>query len=242
MKNRGITLVTLAVTIIVIIILAGVSLNLTLGKNGIVSMAKKAKENTELAKVEEETTLNELYKRMTETNETLESGNDTEITNLTELIAEVENLKAEITKLKEATKQIDEIYPIGSIYMTTEIATAEAMAEKFGGIWEAYAEGRTIVGVGTSDETFEIGQTGGESNHILTVKEMPRHDHQSVSGAHSTTVYTDADGYTENAKGYWLDSISISTQYSSNTGYAGETQAHNNMQPYMVTYMWKRIS
>ena len=60
-KEKGITLVSLVVTIIILIILAGVSINLTLGKNGIITIAKQAKENTELAKIEEETTLNELY-------------------------------------------------------------------------------------------------------------------------------------------------------------------------------------
>lgn len=60
-NNKGITLVALIVTIIVLIILAGVSVNLALGDNGIITIAIKAKENTELAKVEEETELNELY-------------------------------------------------------------------------------------------------------------------------------------------------------------------------------------
>ena len=60
-KEKGITLVSLVVTIIILIILAGVSINLTLGKNGIITIAKQAKENTELAKIEEETGLNELY-------------------------------------------------------------------------------------------------------------------------------------------------------------------------------------
>ena len=60
-KNQAITLVSLVVTIIILIILAGVSINLILGKNGIITIAKQAKENTELAKIEEETALNELY-------------------------------------------------------------------------------------------------------------------------------------------------------------------------------------
>ena len=60
-KNQAITLVSLVVTIIILIILAGVSINLTLGKNGIITIAKQAKENTELTKIEEETALNELY-------------------------------------------------------------------------------------------------------------------------------------------------------------------------------------
>ena len=63
-NNKGITLVALVVTIIVLIILAGVSINLVLGDNGIITIAKKAKENTELAKIQEETELNELYKQV----------------------------------------------------------------------------------------------------------------------------------------------------------------------------------
>jgi len=43
-KNKGgITLIALVVTIIVLIILAGVSINLTLGNNGIITRAKEAK-------------------------------------------------------------------------------------------------------------------------------------------------------------------------------------------------------
>ena len=63
-KEKGITLVALVVTIIVLIILAGISINLVLGDNGIITIAKKAKENTELAKIQEETELNELYTQL----------------------------------------------------------------------------------------------------------------------------------------------------------------------------------
>ena len=60
-NNKGITMVSLVVTIIVLIILAGVSINLTLGNDGIITKAKQAKENMEFAQVEEATRLNELY-------------------------------------------------------------------------------------------------------------------------------------------------------------------------------------
>ena len=40
--NQGITLVALVVTIVVLLILAGVSLNLVLGENGIISKAREA--------------------------------------------------------------------------------------------------------------------------------------------------------------------------------------------------------
>ena len=59
--NKGVTLVALIVTIIVLIILAGISINLILGDKGIITIAKKAKENSKLAKIKEETELNELY-------------------------------------------------------------------------------------------------------------------------------------------------------------------------------------
>ena len=65
-NKKGITLIALVVTIIILIILSGVSINLVLGENGIVTIAKRAKENTEIAKVEEETMLNELAKQIEE--------------------------------------------------------------------------------------------------------------------------------------------------------------------------------
>ena len=63
-KERGITLVSLVVTIIILIILAGVSINLILGENGIITKAKEAKTKTEQAKLNEEIALNELYTQL----------------------------------------------------------------------------------------------------------------------------------------------------------------------------------
>lgn len=59
-QEKGITLIALVVTIIVLIILAGVSISLVLGDNGIITKAKEAKQNTELAKIEEEVQLKEV--------------------------------------------------------------------------------------------------------------------------------------------------------------------------------------
>ena len=50
---QGITLIALVVTIIILIILAGVSINLVLGDNGIITKAKYAKEQQEMAQVKE---------------------------------------------------------------------------------------------------------------------------------------------------------------------------------------------
>ncbi len=59
---KGITLIALVVTIIVLIILAGISISLVLGNNGIVEKAKQAKEQTEQARINEEIVLNETAK------------------------------------------------------------------------------------------------------------------------------------------------------------------------------------
>lgn len=48
-KSKGITLIALVITIIVLIILAGVAINLTLEDNGIFEKAKYAKQNYQIA-------------------------------------------------------------------------------------------------------------------------------------------------------------------------------------------------
>ena len=54
MKNRGITLIALVVTIIVILILAGISISMLTGQNGILNRAANAKEKTEIASIDEQ--------------------------------------------------------------------------------------------------------------------------------------------------------------------------------------------
>ena len=53
-KNYGITLIALIITIIILIILAGVSINLVFGENSIINKAKKSEEMYNIAKIKEE--------------------------------------------------------------------------------------------------------------------------------------------------------------------------------------------
>ena len=55
--NEGITLIALVVTIVVLLILAGVSLNLVLGNNGIITKAQDAKLMTRAGSAEDEVEL-----------------------------------------------------------------------------------------------------------------------------------------------------------------------------------------
>ena len=59
-NNKGITLVALVVTIIVLIILAGVSISLVFGQDGIIAKAKKAAKVTEEARIAEEEELRKI--------------------------------------------------------------------------------------------------------------------------------------------------------------------------------------
>ena len=56
-KNRGITLIALVITIIVLLILAGVTISTLTGENGILTKAITAKEQTRAAEVEEQVNL-----------------------------------------------------------------------------------------------------------------------------------------------------------------------------------------
>ena len=62
--NQGITLVALVVTIVVLLILAGVSLNLVLGENGIISKAREASTNTVQAQQNSEIEMNLLEQEL----------------------------------------------------------------------------------------------------------------------------------------------------------------------------------
>ena len=53
-NQKGITLVALIVTIVILLILAGISLNLVLGQNGIVNKSKDAKKETIESNIKEE--------------------------------------------------------------------------------------------------------------------------------------------------------------------------------------------
>ena len=75
--KNGITLVALVVTIIVLILLAGVSINLVIGNNGIITKAQVAKTSTELAKYKEELSQWKINKKMEDNNfveDTLSAG------------------------------------------------------------------------------------------------------------------------------------------------------------------------
>jgi hypothetical protein len=124
---------------------------------------------------------------------------------------------------------IEAIYPVGSIYLST-VATNPGTV--FGvGTWAQTARGRTIIGEGTSDQAFTAAATGGASTHVLTSAEMPAHTH-SISGDEGTwTISSTGDLRVDGSGGA-----------TRNTNSTGSGNAHNNLPPYLVTYVWERTA
>ncbi len=237
----------------------------------------------------------------------------------TKFSSQLTNLKNEVK-----TETINEMYPVGSVYISTSISNAKDVATTLGvGTWESYAQGRTLVGVGTGTDSndiskiFKIDAEGGEYSHTLTTSEIPSHSHTipslsgtaastgsgyslshtcptkttSESGTHShgftTGGYAMVIEATSNYKNYdklsgfasatvtawwsnsnkniahianagahthtyqdcYLNGLSgveahthtVSTT-ASTTGKVGKSEAHNNIQPYITVYMYKRTS
>ena len=123
-------------------------------------------------------------------------------------------------------------HPVGSLFETTVSTNPGTL---YGGTWAAWGGGRTPVGVNTADTSFNtVEKTGGEKAHTLTVQEMPPHDHDL--NAVNEGVEQSNDSYHppwRYNKQYTVTVLS---------GPSGGGQAHNNLQPYITTYRWKRTT
>ena len=127
-KEKGITLVSLVVTIIILIILAGISINTLVGENGIIIRAQQAKGNIALAKQKEEEQLNELYEQLEGSNQGIppEEGTIGDLTNkLQDLQNKFDTIQAEYSDFK--TTIANAITEKG--IETLETDTEETMAE-----------------------------------------------------------------------------------------------------------------
>ncbi|EHI69922.1 hypothetical protein STRIC_1424 [Streptococcus ictaluri 707-05] len=133
----------------------------------------------------------------------------------------------------DKTDILNMVYPVGAIYMSTSSANPSTF---IGGTWQRYAQGRTIVGVSENESEFSyVGKTGGAKTHTLITSEMPSHTHGIGSGNKFV-----GNGTGEGGAG--LSATSNSYAVYSNTASAGGGQPHNNLQPYITTYIWLRTA
>ncbi len=123
------------------------------------------------------------------------------------------------------------VYPIGSIYMSVNAVDPGTL---FGGTWESFATGKTLVGVDITQTEFNmVEKTGGEKTHKLTQAEMPKAtiDLALTKGGGSGQFASVTEQWGYNGK----DKLGFGQ-------IRGGEKAHNNLQPYITCYMWKRVS
>lgn len=138
------------------------------------------------------------------------------------------------TGLKHTLEKLrNQMYPVGSLYFSTN---STSPATIYGGTWERYGKGRTLVSVDESDTDFTAGKTGGEKTHMLTVNELPSHRHDIVKYA----TMQGGGSWTNNKIG--SAQLNDSGSGSGVTNYTGNNKAHNNMPPYIAIYLWRRTA
>ena len=132
-----------------------------------------------------------------------------------------------------------------------------------GTTWVPWGSGKVPVGVDSLDTDFDAAEkTGGEKSHKMTAAENgphyhtgPLHTHGPGSGSYFSTflgtmsveVIGDLAGSGWEimqiaSSGTWHQSTATAAAGNGNTGTSGLGDAHNNLQPYITCYMWKRIN
>lgn len=149
----------------------------------------------------------------------------------------IANLKTELQNYVNSQILADNQskYPIGKIIMSTSNTNPSTYLGF--GTWQLWGSGKVPVGVDTLDTDFnEVEKTGGEKTHILTVGEMPSHGHGvGYDTRRNATGLGDSNSFPFGVGGSVRDP-------SIGTTSKGGGQAHNNLQPYITCYMWKRVS
>ena len=125
-------------------------------------------------------------------------------------------------------------YPVGAVYISV-VSTSPATL--FGGTWAAWGAGRVPVGIDAADADFDtVEETGGSKTHTLATTEIPEHRHNMALMSGGTAG---SSGLNDRAARMYGGITDAGTFFTTNTGGGG---AHNNVQPYIVCYFWKRTA
>ncbi len=124
------------------------------------------------------------------------------------------------------------IYPVGSIYMAANSVSPQTL---FGGEWEQLKD-RFLLGAG---DTYANGNMGGAAAVSLTASQIAEHTHKlslvnpdGTDGSKSTSYIQ--YGYSGEGNTFYSNANAMDS--------AGGGEPHDNMPPYLVVYMWKRVS
>ena len=124
--------------------------------------------------------------------------------------------------------------PVGGVFIAV-VPTNPATLLGYG-TWSAFGAGRVMVGYDAGDPDFDVAEkTSGAKTVTLTAAAMPVHNHKirrersATTGSVSTQLARTAD----------TSSTIDEAVFSENAGSGG---AHNNVQPSIVVYFWKRTA
>lgn len=127
-----------------------------------------------------------------------------------------------------------ESFPVGSVFIAV-VATNPGTLLGYG-TWVAFAAGRVLVGLDAGQTEFDtVEETGGAKTHTLTEAQIPAHTHVITSQTATTGAATSYEHGT-------LDTSSAEAEATEVTGATGGGGAHNNLQPYITCFMWKRTA
>ena len=145
-------------------------------------------------------------------------------------------------------------FPVGYVFISV-VSTNPATLLGYG-TWVAFGAGRVLVGIDAGQTEFDtVEEAGGAKTHTLITSEMPAHthvqdSHNHTQNAHAHTIGIDIvpnaggnvgdRGYTGTSS---TSSVAATNQAATATNQnSGGGGAHNNLQPYIVVYMWKRTA
>ena len=159
-----------------------------------------------------------------------------------------------MTNLKKGTAdedaiRIDQVYPVGSVYVNVAVETNPATLLGFG-TWEAFAAGRVLVGIDETDEDFNVvEETGGAKEHTLTGAESGEKGHNHIQDSHYHNCASNEDsgsGYAtldkDPSRNVGAEKTGNKTATNQAVAASDAAEAHTNVQPYLVAYMWKRTA
>ena len=133
-------------------------------------------------------------------------------------------------------------HPVGSYYFSDK---STSPATLFGGTWEALPAGYTLIaqGSGTDDYgsfTYTAGQKYSERKHQLTTDELP-----NINGTFAvieSNSEPSGNFITNYSKWANIGGSSGTDQYGRIKISIGSSQSHNNVQPAISAYGWKRTA
>jgi microcystin-dependent protein len=101
--------------------------------------------------------------------------------------------------------------------------------------------GQTTDSRGVTKNFASIGHTDGAYDHLLTINEMPVHNHNILTNTNPEVEYyggaeTNIREIRDGSKGAGGVNTTNSTENK------GGGQIHNNMPPFIVTFMFKRTA